>query len=84
MEITQILNLVTGTPMVAVLLYLLIKEQAAHAITRLELAEVQKAREKDSRDWAMLMVEVVMGRNVTIPTTDSAAEDRVIARLNAL
>lgn len=44
MDAAQIIQLLTGAPMTAIVLYLLIKEQAAHAETR-------KARDDDWRDW---------------------------------
>lgn len=68
MDIAQILNLVTGTPMIAVLLYLLVKEQAAHAETR-------RQADQDRRDFSMKYSEMAAKSLVALESVDDVLRD---------
>ena len=68
MDIAQILNLVTGTPMIAVLLYLLVKEQAAHAETR-------RQADMDRRDYMIKYSDMAAKSLVALEAVDDALRD---------
>lgn len=68
MDIAQILNLVTGTPMIAVLLYLLVKEQAAHAETR-------RMADQDRRDYMIKYSDMAAKSLVALEAVDDALRD---------
>jgi hypothetical protein len=67
-DATQILNLLTGAPMTAIVLYLLIKEQAAHAETR-------RARDQDQRDFMLKYSELARQSLIAVEETGSALRD---------
>ena len=71
MEAAEIVQLLVGTPLSAVLLYLLIAEQRAHTETR-------KARDQDNRDWMLRYSELAKQSAVAL----EAVEDALLAIRN--
>lgn len=73
MDNAEILQLVLSTPLSAILLWMLIKEQNNHAETR-------KQRDQDNREWGKLMLQLVLGRG----TGGGMSEADILTRLDNL
>jgi len=74
MELTQILQLLVDAPTTLIVLYLLVKEQGAHAETR-------RMWDEDNRQWAKDLVDMAKGQR---GDDIRAADQRVLTRLEEL
>lgn len=75
METSEILQLVLSTPLSAILFYMLVKEQNAHAETR-------KQRDSENREWAKLLLQMTLGTR--IDAFGGMTEQQVLTRLENL
>lgn len=67
MDLTQIISIAAGTPSLAIVIWLLVKEQNTHEATR-------KARDDDNRMWLTKYSELAQASAIASERTAAAME----------